>query len=236
MDKYKKLLPRTASIGKNGKLEIAGYDVRTLAEKWGTPLYMYDGTTIREKIESLYKLGSEEYLGEFDITYASKAYLSLGFARHLANMGVGVDVVSLGEMKIAKKAGFSPMRVHLHGNNKSHEELEYALDWGIFSIVVDSLEELDFLEKLAAQKQKKGSGLVKNHARSGCGYTPLSSNRAYSQQIWASCFGWTSNHCNTFVQSERVVRFDWPAYTCGFSDYGCETVPTSSKNAVRDCV
>ena len=136
-------------------MEISGYDVRTLAEKWGTPLYIYDGTTIHEKIESLYKLGSEKYQGKFDVTYASKAYLSLGFARHLANMGVGVDVVSLGEMKIARKAGFSPMRVHLHGNNKSQEELEYALDWGIFSIVVDSLEELDFLEKWRPKKRKR---------------------------------------------------------------------------------
>ncbi len=155
MEKYQKLLPFSASIGKTGELEIAGHNVRELAEKWGTPLYIYDGITLKEKIDSLYKLGAEEYKGKFDITYASKAYLSLGFARHLASLGVGVDVVSLGEMKIAGMAGFPPERVHLHGNNKSEEELEFALDWGAFSIVVDSLEELAFLEELAARKKKK---------------------------------------------------------------------------------
>ena len=155
MEKYQKLLPFSTSVGKTGQLEIAGHNVRELAEKWGTPLYIYDGITLKEKLASLYKLGAEEYKGKFDITYASKAYLSLGFARHLASLGVGVDVVSLGEMKIAKMAGFSPERVHLHGNNKSEEELEFALDWGIFSIVVDSLEELEFLDKLAARKKKR---------------------------------------------------------------------------------
>jgi len=155
MERYKKLLPSTCSVGENGQLEISGHSIRQLAEKWGTPLYVYDGKTILDKIAYLRRLGFNEYRGKFDITYASKAYLSLGFAKHLARSGVGVDVVSLGEMKIARKAGFSPERVHLHGNNKSEEELEYALEWGVFSIVVDSLEELEFLEELAARREKK---------------------------------------------------------------------------------
>lgn len=155
MEKYKKLLPSTCSIGKNGQLEISGHNIRELVENWGTPLYLYDAKTILDKIDCLFQLGADFYPGEFDVTYASKAYLSLGFARHLAGSRVGLDVVSLGEMKIARKAGFEPERVHLHGNNKSEEELEYGVDWGVSCIVVDSLEELSFLENMAAQKGRR---------------------------------------------------------------------------------
>jgi diaminopimelate decarboxylase len=76
----------------------------------------------------------------------------LGFARHLAQLGLGVDVASRGELIVARRAGFPSMQVHLHGNNKSRQELENALRWGLQAIVVDSLEELDLLEEIAAHQ------------------------------------------------------------------------------------
>jgi diaminopimelate decarboxylase len=66
-------------------------------------------------------------------------------------MGIGVDVVSRGELEVARQAGFQPEDVHLHGNNKSEEEIELALQWGIHCIVVDSLDELGFVEQISAR-------------------------------------------------------------------------------------
>ncbi len=135
----------------NGSLQIAGQDVNELARRWGTPLYLYDGATVRRQAAELQRLLSGGYPGPSMVAYAAKAYFSAGFARRVASLGLGADVVSLGELEIARKAGFDPGRVHLHGNNKSPQELESAARWGIQSIVIDSLEELEFLESLAAR-------------------------------------------------------------------------------------
>jgi diaminopimelate decarboxylase len=86
------------------------------------------------------------------VAYAAKAYFSEGIARKIAGLGLGIDVVSLGELKIALKSGFSAASIHLHGNNKSLSELEAAIDCNIQAIVVDSLDELYFLADLAEKK------------------------------------------------------------------------------------
>ncbi len=155
MDRLSSLLPDTAKIGPQGSLEIDGQNLRALAETWSTPVYLYDGATVRNQAAKL-RVAMQGYPGESEITYAGKAYFSLGMARKLAQMQLGVDVVSLGELVVARKAGFDPDRVHLHGNNKSEEELRYALEWGVHSIVVDSLEELEFLEDIADRLGKIG--------------------------------------------------------------------------------
>ena len=143
------LLPVTAGRSAAGCLSIAGHDVAELAKQYGTPLYLYDAATIRGQINALKSELSAHYPAPSEITYAAKAYFSLGLARYLVEWGLGVDVVSLGEMGVARRAGFAPGRVHLHGNNKSPAELESALRWGVQAVVVDSLEELAFLEELA---------------------------------------------------------------------------------------
>ncbi len=155
MEELASLLPDTTNIGPQGSIEIGGQSLRDLANTWGTPLYVYDGATIQNQVSKL-RIAMKAYPGESEITYAGKAYFSLGMARKLAQMQLGVDVVSLGELVVARKAGFDPDCVHLHGNNKSEEELAYALDWGIHSIVVDSLEELELLEEIAARSGKVG--------------------------------------------------------------------------------
>jgi diaminopimelate decarboxylase len=142
------LFPQTAAINPDGCLSIAGHDLTELAARWGTPLYVYDAETIRAQVVELQALARQHYPGASQLTYAAKAYFSLGMARRLAALGLGVDVVSMGELKIAQKAGFAPGIAHLHGNNKSARELEAAARWGVQSIVVDSLEELEFLDGL----------------------------------------------------------------------------------------
>jgi len=149
------IFPNSTSINQNGHLAIAGHDLVDLANQYGTPLYLYDAATVRAQIDRLHRLFKRYYPGEALLAYASKAYLSFQFAKKLAKYGIGLDVVSLGEIHIAQKAGFQPSVVHLHGNNKSEAELQAALDWAIQAIVVDNLEELELLEQMASHSQKR---------------------------------------------------------------------------------
>jgi len=150
------LLPDETGYGPSGGLRIGNHDLAALAMQYGTPLYVYDGPTVRRQVATLHGLLSRFYPGVSEITYAAKAYFSLAFARKLAGMSLGVDVVSLGELEVARHAAFAPSQIHLHGNNKSESELMAALQLGVQAVVVDSLEELAFLEGLAARLQKKG--------------------------------------------------------------------------------
>jgi len=130
---------------------IANQDLELLAGQYGTPLYLYDASTIRHQVETLKSLLKQAYPGDSLVAYAAKAYFSEGLSHKLAGMGVGIDVVSLGELDLALRGGFSPGVLHLHGNNKSEAELSAALEINAQAIVVDSLDELYFLEKLAAR-------------------------------------------------------------------------------------
>lgn len=148
------LFPITTAINANGHLSIAGHDLTDLAATYGTPLYIYDGATIRAQLDRLKNLFKRYYSGEAMIAYASKAYFSASFAARLAALGAGSDVVSLGEIHVARSAGFPASFIHLHGNNKTGAELQAALDWNIQAIVVDSLDELAYLETLAAERKQ----------------------------------------------------------------------------------
>jgi diaminopimelate decarboxylase len=147
--------PISSQVDAQGELIIAGHDLNRLAEQYGTPLYLFDAATLRRQAKTLQQQLAKEYPGESLVAYAAKAYFSLGMARKLAALDLGVDVVSQSEFRFALKAGFTPDRIHLHGNNKSQQELEMALDLNIQAIVVDNLDELALLEKLAAMKQRK---------------------------------------------------------------------------------
>ena len=149
------LFPISAAISAQGHLTIAGHDLADLAETYGTPLYLYDGKTVRSQIDRLHHLFKRYYPGQAMLAYASKAYFSFSMAQRIAHTGAGADVVSLGEIHLAQKAGFNPGVIHLHGNNKTAVELQAAIDWGIQAIVVDNLDELALLEELAAKSNKR---------------------------------------------------------------------------------
>jgi diaminopimelate decarboxylase len=148
------LLPDEASIDHDGALKIGDYYPHLLAKEWATPLYVYYASTVYRQVQQIRTLLRNYYPGKYEISYAGKAYLSLNFAKKLKRIGLTLDTVSLGEMQIAKLAGIPAEKVHLHGNNKSEEELRFALEWGVDNIVVDSLEELKFLEEIAANMNK----------------------------------------------------------------------------------
>ena len=148
------LFPIDSKLDRDGNLTVGGHSLRELAQKWGTPLYVYHGGTFYDRVDTLRNLMDQYYKGPKEISYAGKTYLSFNFAKIINRCNLTLDTVSLGEMMIARKAGISPAKVHLNGNNKSREELTFALEWGIDNIVVDSSDEMEFLAKIAREHNK----------------------------------------------------------------------------------
>jgi diaminopimelate decarboxylase len=136
------LLPLTSSVFFGGRLVVGGVDLVALAEEVGTPLFVYDEVHLRTRARE-----AVEAWGD-GVAYGSKAFLCKAMAALVHEEGMHVDVATGGEAYVALKAGVPAGRLVLHGNNKSDAELVYALERGIGRIVVDSLDELDRLERL----------------------------------------------------------------------------------------
>ncbi len=136
------LLPSGASI-RSGSLYVAGVEIKRVAEEIGTPFFIYDEDHIRTTIR--------DAKGAFsgDIAFASKAFLCKAMAQLALEEGILLDVASIGEMYVAHAGGFPGDRMILHGNNKSDQELAFALEIGVGRIVIDSFDEIDRLESLA---------------------------------------------------------------------------------------
>jgi diaminopimelate decarboxylase len=146
------LWPADASIDARGHLIIGGCDTVELARSYGTPLYLLDEATFRACCRAYRAAIEHHYTGASNAHYASKALLNSAVVRMVAEEGLGLDVVSGGELYIALRAGFPAERIHLHGNAKPRAELEQALAAGIGKIVVDTLDELDLLAQLTAER------------------------------------------------------------------------------------
>ena len=138
------LLPLTAKINTHDCLEIGGCDVTTLVQQFGTPLYIFDEETLRTACRQYRDSFKQYYQGESQVLYASKALSCLAVCAIAALEGLGIDVVSGGELYTALSAGVSADKIYLHGNNKSREELILAIQSGI-TIVVDNWHELHTL-------------------------------------------------------------------------------------------
>ncbi|KEO84341.1 diaminopimelate decarboxylase [Tumebacillus flagellatus] len=141
----------TSRINEQGHLEIGGVDTTELAAKFGTPLYVFDEQLMRETMRA-YKSALEATGLRHEVAYASKAFCTLAMCRIVAEEGLALDVVSGGELHTALKANFPPERIHFHGNNKTPDEIEQALNAGIGAFVVDNFHELELLGALAAEK------------------------------------------------------------------------------------
>lgn len=144
--------PDSANV-RDGHLIIGGIDTLDLVEEWGTPLYLYDLATIRQRCRAYTKAVEQHYPGSARIAYASKAYLCTALAQIIQQEGLDLDVVSGGELYVAQQAGFPPHRIHYHGNGKTQAEVTLALDAGINTIVIDSQHEIDAVCQLAAIKR-----------------------------------------------------------------------------------
>ncbi len=135
------LLPLTAKVNNRDCLEIGGCDVTTLVEQFGSPLYILDELTLRTACRQYRDAFARYYKGESLVLYASKAWNCLAVCAIAASEGLGIDVVSGGELYTALEAGVSGDKLYLHGNNKSRAELELAIECGC-TIVVDNWLEL----------------------------------------------------------------------------------------------
>ncbi|HAA33349.1 MAG TPA: diaminopimelate decarboxylase [Cyanobacteria bacterium UBA8553] len=138
------LLPLTAQVNSRDCLEIGGCDVTTLVEQFGSPLYIVDEVTLRTACQQYRNAFASYYPGESLVLYASKAWNCLAVCAIAASEGLGIDVVSGGELYTALQAGVSGNKLYFHGNNKSRAELELGIESGC-TIVVDNWLELHTL-------------------------------------------------------------------------------------------
>lgn len=145
---------KTLRTNEKGHLEIGGCDATELAEKFGTPLYVMDEQYIRDMCRVYRETIDRSYSGNGLVLYASKAFSCMAVYKIAAQEKVGIDVVSGGELYTAVKAGFPAENIYMHGNNKLRQELEYALECGVGTIVVDAYSELDMLDLMAADRGK----------------------------------------------------------------------------------
>jgi diaminopimelate decarboxylase len=146
------LLPLTARVHNHDSLEIGGCDVTTLVKQFGSPLYILDEETLRSACQQYRDAFKQYYKGESQVLYASKAWNCLAVCAIAASEGLGIDVVSGGELYTALQAGVSPEKIYLHGNNKSREELILAIESGV-TIVADNWYELRTLVEIAQPGQ-----------------------------------------------------------------------------------
>ncbi len=142
------------SVNDQGHLTIGGCDTLKLAEEFGTPLYVLDETTIRNTCRAYVNSFKKYYGGNGMPLYASKVLSCKELCRIANEENLGLDVVSGGEIYTAVQAGFPMEKVHFHGNNKTADEIRYALDVNIGKFVVDNLYELELLNRICEEKNK----------------------------------------------------------------------------------
>src|SRR5690625_2433399 len=147
-------------INSSGHLDIGGIDTIDLAKKYGTPLYVYDVELIRENCRSFVNTFKKLDV-KAQVAYASKAFSSIAMLQVVKQEGLSLDVVSEGELYTALQADFPVEKIHFHGNNKSREELEMAIEHNIGCVVIDNFYEIELLEQLLKKHNKKMNALIR---------------------------------------------------------------------------
>jgi diaminopimelate decarboxylase len=142
------VFPDTAQVNTEGQLIIGGCNTLDLASEFGTPVYILDEQTLRSRCRSFVSEFQKRHPAT-QVAYASKAYINPALARIFQEEGLGLDVVSGGELAIARSVDFPLENVYFHGNNKTPEELSEAVEHGIGYVVVDSFHELNLLNSIA---------------------------------------------------------------------------------------
>ncbi len=146
--------PLGSRINDAGRLEVGGCDVVELAQEFGTPAYVYAEDDLRQRARATVEAFAAR-TDDFEVLYASKALPSTAALRIFVAEGLSCDVASGGELHLALRAGFDPARIYMHGNNKTEAELEQALASGVGHVIVDSLDEIDRLERVAAGRPQR---------------------------------------------------------------------------------
>lgn len=155
------LICENISVNESGHLCFAGQVTCLLAQKYGTPLYLMDEDRVRHNCR-VYTEAMKKYFGENAMPlYASKAASFAKMYSIVKEESFGTDVVSSGEIYTALKAGFPSENMFFHSNNKTDNDIAYAIDNGIGHFVVDNVEELDAIDFIAGQKGKKQGVLLR---------------------------------------------------------------------------
>ncbi|HYM67403.1 MAG TPA: diaminopimelate decarboxylase, partial [Patescibacteria group bacterium] len=143
------LFPVTYRVNAAGHMDVGGCDLVELAKQHGTPLYVYDEDTVRQR--------ASEYVAAMGtsgtVLYSAKAFASPRFLRVVAEEGLGLDVVSAGELNLALRSGFPRERIHFLGNNKSVDDLDSAFRAGA-TVVIDGEHEFDLLQAVVPEGRR----------------------------------------------------------------------------------
>ncbi len=152
--------PLGTRVNGRGHLEIGGCDVVELARELGTPAYLVAEDDLRARARAFVDALAARHR-DHDVLFASKAFPCTAVYRVLAEEGLACDVASGGELHLALRAGFDPARIYLHGNAKSDRELAQALDAGVGHVVLDSFDDFDRLERIAADDDRVQEVLIR---------------------------------------------------------------------------
>ena len=188
-------------------MKISNADVNRLADKFGTPLYVYDENKLADNMAAyINNFQSQNFKTE--VLYASKAFSCVEMVKLVKNCGLSLDVVSGGELYVAQKAGFDMSKVYFHGNNKSAQEIEYALSVGVGTIIIDNFQELQLIDKLAKEK----NAVVKVLFRLNIG-VDAHTHKYISTTLFESKFGMMPNgkefkDCLVFITNTKNIVFD----------------------------
>ena len=160
MQPLSQVLPPSASTTPEGHLSVGGCDVVALAEEFGTPLVIYDGGLLRDTMRR-YVSAFGAHDARAEVIYASKAFWAQALLRMAHEEGLRVDVASGGELFMALHAGFPAGKIVMHGNAKDARELGEALDAMVGLVVVDGLDEIALLDRLAGERGRTQDVLVR---------------------------------------------------------------------------
>ena len=155
------MICKNLSVNENDHLAICGADTVEMAKKYGTPLYLFDEDRVRENCR-VYVNAMKEAFGESALPlYASKAASFKQMYRIIKEEGMGTDLVSSGELYTAACVDFPLEKAYFHSNNKTDEDIAYAIDMGVGYFVVDNVEELDAIDRIAGEKKVKQKILLR---------------------------------------------------------------------------
>jgi diaminopimelate decarboxylase len=139
----------------NGELVIGGCKATSLAKEFGTPLFVIDENDFKSRIMGWKTALHSNFGGSAgEVYYASKSFVSVEVAKWISEAGIGIDVCTGGELAVALAANFPANRIEVHGNNKSEEEIRTAIEVGVAKIVIDSMQEIERVDRLAKAANK----------------------------------------------------------------------------------
>ncbi len=146
------MYPLGSYLDERGRLQLGGCDALELAERFGTPAYVFVEEDLRARARAFVAAGAATGHRDLHVAFASKACPCTAVLRVFAEEGLWCDVASGGELELALGAGFEPGRIIMHGNAKSPAELELALGAGVGLIVIDNFDEIERLARLTADR------------------------------------------------------------------------------------